>query len=290
MPSKSSADNKQKFDPSIILKDTKNFSDDIEITLPNGAVMTLGDMREYDAATQGSVAKELAKGREELAAERRKVEAASNSVAQMYVELEKQKQQLADLGKGGGGRREEKDELDDVLNADPVYARLSKAQAALQAKIDAMEAKITDGFGKVNNTLNEVGATYLNERYEEDFNRLMSRDDPAKPKDLDLSSLYKYAAENGIKKRNGIIDLNRAYEQYTAPKRLEIEKQTAYEKGKADAIKERDVVNMMPRPTHGMDIPGLDKVVSGAVAPKNLNEAFAAAAKDPSIWSLNNVA
>lgn len=285
MPTK---DEKLKFDPALVLKDTKNFPDEMEIPLANGGVMTLGAFREYDRATQGSLQTEMEKGRKALEEERRKIDAASQSVAKLYVEVEKQRAELdaraTELATRGKGRTQELDPLDEVLANDPVYTRLSKQMAAYDAKLEALQKKQDESFGKINSTLNEVGSTYLQERYEKDYDGIMTREDAARPKDLSLESLYKYANDNGIKKRNGIIDLNRAYDQMTQPARMKLEIEKAREQGRAEAIKERDLNNLMPKPTQGLTIPGLDNIIHGKAAPKNLDEAFAAAANDPTMF------
>jgi hypothetical protein len=276
-------DKKPEFDPALVLKDRKNFPDDLEIPLGNGAVMTLGAFREYDTATQGSVQAELEKGRKALDAERQKVEAASNSVAQMYVELQKQQATLE--AQPPAARPPAKvDALDEVLETDPVYTRLRKDMAQWESKFGALDKKIDDGFGRINSTLNEVGSTYLTERYQRDYDDIMATQDEARPKDLSLEQLYRYASDGGFKKRNGIIDMRRAYDQMTQPKRTELAIAKARDEGRAEAIKERDRNAMLPKPGYGPPIPGLDKIIGGQQAPKNLEEAFAAAANDREMW------
>lgn len=292
MPTKEA---KNQFDPALVLKDTKNFPDDLEIPIGNGGMWTMGALRAYNQATEGSIQAELEKGRKELEAERRKIDAASQSVAKLYVEVEKQRgeldaraQELARSPKGGAKSSYNDDPLEEVLANDPVYARLSKTIAAYDQKLADLNKKLDDGFGKVSNTLNEVGSTYLQERYEKDYDAILAKEDAARPKDLSLESLYKYANDNGIKKRNGIIDLNRAYDQLTQPARMKLEVEKAREQGRAEALKERDLKNMMPQPTQGLTIPGLDNIIHGKAAPKNLDEAFAAASNDPSMFGIPN--
>lgn len=288
MPTK---EDKLKFDPALILKDTKNYPDDMEIPFGNG-VMTLGAFRAYDQATRGELQTALERDRKELEAERKKLDAASQSVAKLYVDVEKQRGELETRAselqqhaahKGSTGSAS--DPLEEVLNNDPVYQRLSKSIASYDEKLKALDKKLDEGFGRVSSTLNEVGSTYLQERYEKDYDGIMAREDAARPKDLSLEGLYKYATDNSIKRKNGIIDLNRAYEQLTQPARMKLEIEKAREQGRAEAIKERDLNNMMPKPTQGLTIPGLDNIIQGRNAPKNLDEAFAAAAQDPLMFT-----
>src|SRR5208283_163265 len=152
---------KVKIDLSTILKDAKNYPDDMEITLANGAVLELGSIREYDAATQGSVQAELEKERKSLAADRTKLEKANNEVAQMYVSLEQEKAKIEELKKGikQENPHASKDDLTDLLEADPVYSRLNKRYGELESKLDAIGKNLDTKFGQITSTLNEVGQT-----------------------------------------------------------------------------------------------------------------------------------
>jgi hypothetical protein len=76
----------------------------------------------------------------------------------------------------------------------------------------------------------------------------------------------------------------------TGPAKLEYETKQAYDRGRTEALKERDAAAMMPQPRGQFDIPGLDnsrldKIMGGQSRPKNLDEAFAAAARDPAIFN-----
>ena len=275
-----------KFDPASVLKNVKEYPDETEITLPNGAIMSLGDLREYDRATAGSVQLELEKGRKELATRERKVQEETNNLANLYVKVENDKaaieEQKRSLARANPGAQ--RDELESLLESDPVYARLSKQIASMQDSLGNVTKSLDEKLGKITGAMNEVGQTYLSERYEKEFNDLLSKDDPVRPKDLDLQAVYKYASDNGIKRKNGIIDIPRAYDQMTAAARTKYEVNQAYEKGKKEGSTERNVEAMLPRPGFGPEIPGLDNLIRGKAVPKNLNEAFAAAAHDPSMF------
>jgi flagellar motility protein MotE (MotC chaperone) len=287
----------QKADWAKILKDTKNYSDEMAIPLADGSTMLLGDIRAYNAATENSVQKQL----QDIAQREHSTKVAETTVAQNYLTLEQQRKDFEQQKalweqqfKQGKPPRENRDAIEDVLESDPVYQRLSKSQKDILDKFDQYQKAMDERLQKINETFNTMGSTYLGDTYQRTTADIKARNDPWAPKDMTAETLYKYAADNRIARPNGILDLNRAYDQMTTPARLEYETKQAYDKGKTDALKERDAAAMMPRPGGAFDIPGLDnarldKLMNGVQRAKTLDEAFAAASRDPSMFHAGEV-
>jgi hypothetical protein len=272
------------FDLSSVLKDKTKFADDLEVQVGDQKV-TLGDVRAWDLANAGAVQRSLEADRKALDVERAKVQKAADTVTQMYVQMEDERKKM--LTNPPAREAKNTDPLADY-DDDPVIGPLAKyLKSANQTVLDRLDKLENEKLATINKSLVDMGTTYMTDRAAREFDELMSREDPVKPKDLSLESLYKYAVDNNIRDaRTKIPSIKNAYDQMTAPQRHEHQLKEAREQGRKDAMEESRRAAILPRPTGPVG-----QVGKGSAAkdlPKNLDQAIAKAAEDVAIWSGGN--
>jgi len=252
-----------------LFADRTKYSDDIKFTLGDAEV-TLGDLRAYDSEVGGELQKQL----KDLEARESKLQAASENVAKMWIDIEAQRKQLDGTNKGTPGNDDPlaKYSKDEVFG--PVVGYMRNVEEGYKKQLGDLSGKL-DSLTK---SIAQMGATYMGDRASQDFSAI-PEDDPVRPKDLTMDKLYKFAVENRIYDRNNLPDMKDAY------KRLTSDARHAYELEQARAEERRKVQEelaegaMLPRPMSGL--PALPEGMKPAA---NLQEAFSKAATDRDMW------
>lgn len=253
-----------------LLTDKKAFPDDFKITLADGGEVSLSDLRAYNDSVGGELQKELERQRKELAAERTKIDKASSEIANMYVELERER---AALPKVNSNRVE--DPLDQYRD-DPIAQQLKAFRDDIRNQLTELKDK---ELKSLKQSIAEMGVTYLNDRARGEFAEISK--DPDFSDDLTLEGLYKHAVDRGWKEKNGVPNLKRAYEDVIGPKRVERQIKEAKETAIREYEERKKAEALLPRPAGSGLRTGLPE---GVKAPKNLNDAINLAAQDASIW------
>lgn len=268
-------------DLSKVFNDKTGFPDDYSITLPNGAELTMADLRAWNEESGGALKAEMAKVSKEwdkIKAEQEKVTKASQSVAQMFLDLEEQKKQLAHQPQGHRA-----DPFDELVESDPLAKHVKAIRDEVKAQMDALREENK----KLYKSMGQMGQTYMNDLARAEFDHL--RNDPDFSSDLTLEGVFDYAVKQGIKRSDGIPDVKRAYEQLTAPKRQERLTKEAVSKAREQWEEEakKSALGMPPKgmPNQGFGpMRGPSSVGDMNKPPRNLREAIARGAQDPTIF------
>lgn len=263
-----------------LFKDKDSFPDNSKITLGNGEVVELGVLRAYNDSMQGDLVKELNRQKAELQQEQLKVKRAADEVAKAYLKVQADKAALDAAPKPGSNGRE----LDPLQEAydDPIAGAVARELKALRDEVRGnLKTLQEDKVAKLERAVQEMGLTYLNDRGYSQFEPLKA--DKDFPADLTYDELYQYAVDRGFKEKNGIPNLKRAYEDKVSEKRQARLIKEAEERGAKKAEEKRQQELLLPRPSSA-GIPGIaERAAKGA--PKNLNEAIAAASQDVEVWT-----
>jgi hypothetical protein len=267
----------KKFDLAKLFSDPNAVPDDFEIKLGD-AVVTMGDIRAYDAQRGGDVLAEVKRQQAALASEKAELQKASERVADTYVKLEAEKLRLAGVAPTTVTTTNDPlaaYEKDPVFG--PVMQHMKSRETALEAATKALDAKLD----AVNKLVGQVGMSVTNEKATRDFREIMSGDDPVRPTDISLDSLYKLAVERNIRDRAGLPDIKTAYNELTrdARHKHELEQARADERTKIET--ERAEAAMLPMPGIG---PNGRRGASAEPPAKNLNDAFSKAGNDREMW------
>src|SRR5271165_201976 len=113
-----------------IFADEKTFSDEIEITLPNGEKATLGEIRDLTRTQQKKLAGEM----ERLTKEREEVKGLATQTADLYTKLQE---------RDAAGPKTVVPEANDFDNDEwwkPVRAKLNPLEASIKALTDGQKA------------------------------------------------------------------------------------------------------------------------------------------------------
>lgn len=267
---------KTNFDFTRLMKDEKAFGDDLMIRVGDSDV-PLGDLRAYNEQTGGDLAAELDRRAQALAVDQGKVQQASEAVAKLYTDLEAQKAAFAQerthqpLAPGS-------DPLA-AYEADPVFGPVMKQLKTVESGYKSEFGEMSKKLDQVVRSIAQMGTTYMGDKATKDFSDIMSKDDPVRPKDLNLDSLYKFAVEQRVYDRNNLPDLKTAYERLTAPQRHTYEVQQAEQRGREAMQREINEGAMLPRP-----VSGLPPLPEGFKPPRNLNDAMSRAGQDRDLF------
>lgn len=260
-----------------LFADKAAYGDDLKITLANGNELTLGDLRAYNAQTGGELQKELDRQKADLDNRAQTLKKAEEKTANLFIELESQRKALEASNGGNGGKPTPADPLeryerDEVFG--PVVKSMREQNATLSTKLD----EVTKNLDKVVKSVASMGTTYMGDKARNDFAALPA-DDPVRPKDLSLDSLYKFAVERRIYDSNNIPDVKEAYATLTRDARHKHEVAEAEKRGREARDREIAEGAMLPRP-----VSGLPPLPEGVKPPINMADAFAKAGTDKDMW------
>lgn len=292
-----------------ILADKAGYADNIAFTL-NGNTITLGQIRSMSAADQKVITdaeKKIQERENNIAAKQRELEKAQLNTANTYDLTSRAqtalkegryddpaiKQLFGDVvpkGGGGGTNNDPFAELSRMEN-DALLGPIVRLARAQSAKAAELETKLAANI----NSQTEMAKVYINDRLDDTYKELVSKDKRAK---YTRDALVQHAVANKQFTSSNLPDLERAYEDVSkdereAAKAAQIEADTAKKIVAAIAAGEGDKYGIhLPAPSGNgnfgsPEIFGLHKPgTKGAPkAFKSLDEAFAAAEQDSSIWS-----
>lgn len=285
-----------KFDFKNLFTNKKDFPDDFQITLANGAVVSVGDLREYNTQTGGELAREFKAREADLNKRAQTVDAATERVAHIITELQAGRlpAEAAELGitlpkgsksnNGGGGG--DLDALGELAN-DPLIKPILDRLTALQHTVDEFKSK---DFATLQRSVGQASLAFINRELGRTYDTLPFKELGDKVDDsLSLQSLTRYAVENNLMTRDKLPDIQGAFDKVAGPKLIEKRLKEAEERG----YKRRDaeVASEMPLPGSGggrmnLGEPTGPKPIDtkGKRAEQILSEQLAAAAKDKDLW------
>jgi hypothetical protein len=267
------------FDIKALFSNKKDFPDDMEIALANGATISVKALREYNDQTGGALKAQMEAERKKIDADRSELQRASQEVANLYQLLQTKEAELASkqttqVEKGKSG------DLDD-----PFFAPVVK-------ELNALKQSIADLKDKELKSLQQTVATatlgYTNREINREYGSLPFSEyfpDGHIPPDLAVDQLTKYALDNHLLTKERLPDLREAFDrrtrdQYKAKMEADIRKQVQDEYAKKE--QEKAIASMMPRSS------GLPGITDGSArpknAPKNMAEAFSQASQDTDMW------
>jgi hypothetical protein len=288
-----------KIDFKKLLNDKTAYADDMVISIGD-ATVSIGDLREANAESEGQLLKDLEARTKELDTREGKLASAQAQLVDMYEALAEQtgvdpldaaeRGTLGDRkGKGGkGGRSAQRtaelledaglDENDPLLR--PVVAQLK----ALEARVDGVSKSEVGGLKKAMGLMLQ---TYLDDHYALQFERLKG-DVPKKAKDVTLEKVIQYATTQKLVDQKGRLNIDRALKEMTEPFRLEATIAEAEERGRQKAM---DEVRMgsLPRPgMSGQKHQKPPKNDDGST--KSIEQVMMDALEDPEIFGPKGVA
>lgn len=269
------------FDFKKLFADTNKYPDTMTFKIGDAEV-SLGDMRQYDALYDGALKTELQKQQAALEADKGKVNEASNKVAKMFVDLQ-QKEALLQEKMKQTQPQPNADPLAQYAD-DPVFKPVVSRMSAIEQKLQDSLKAVDDKLQQLTQATAQMGTTMLGEKARIDFSALPT-DDPDRPKDLTLDSLYKLAVEQRIYDGNNLPDLRAAYDRLTAPARQARQIKEAEQKGREAAMREIQEGAMLPRP-----VSGLPPLPEGYKPPVSMEDAFRQAGSDRDMWKQINTA
>jgi len=266
-----------------IFADKTKYPDTMKLVLGDGVEVTLAELRDYDASVGQALSKELETQRKALEVEQTKVATATQNVAQMWANLEEQRKALAaqmsqNTPQPTSNNPLQKYEEDDVFR--PVMQHIH----GIESKTETALKDVTSKLDQVVKSIAQMGSTYMGDKARMDFNSLPA-DDPVRPKDLNLDTLYKFAVERSIYDRNNLPDLREAYSRLTADARHQHELAEARKDERNKVESEIREGAMLPRP-----VSGLPPVPEGFKPPINMADAFSRAGSDRELWKNINIA
>ena len=268
----------KKLDFATLFKDTKAFPDDFVIKLGDNDV-TMGDLRAYDVERGGELQAELQRQQAQLAEDQRKLQTASERVAKTFIDLEREK---ASLASNGGTHQPSAADPMAAYENDQVFGPMLKYVRSVESTISSNLKQQNEKLETLVKSIGQMGVTYMGDKAASDFKAIMQRDDPVRPANLTLDTLYKLAVEGRHLDRNNLPDLNAAYDTLTrdARHKHELEQARADERTKIE--RERQEAAMLPMPSIGGNRPPAE------AQPVNLNDAINKASQDRELWKTIN--
>ena len=265
-----------------MLTDRKTYSDDVEITAPNGEKVKLGDFREAFFAREA----ELNTKAGEIQANAKLLDAGRQELTKVYQEMSTREAAL--LAREAEFEKLQKSHGSDVANVyEDKYIKplvdelrtISEMNKALTARLETAEKNQV-----------AISRTGLERFWEMDFARI--KEDMGKdvfPEDLTSEKLAGYAWTNGFKTPDGQPDLRRAAKEIASPKLIEKARTEGKELGLKEAREDFDRRALLGSSSGFIPRSAPDGVTvfdrsKGSI----LKQAVAASAKDPVIWSSGN--
>ena len=285
-----------------ILKDKATYQDNLAWTLGNGVTVTLGQLRTLSAAEQSSLSAkeaELETTRTDLTKQNAELKKAQTNTAQLYTTV------TAAVEAIRAGR------LDDPSikalgittaavnnNQNDPFAALARlegdslmgpvVQVIKAVREEAIKAQTTSA--SVIEIQKKMAESYLNDQLEERYDRLVPADKQDK---ITLETLIQTAVRNNYYNRSNVPDLKKAYRDLTAADTAAAHDAEVADKAVKDFQAKQAAASGGGGGTDPIFVPrgtnfGLDVHNRSGAAPKaykDLDEAFAAAAKDKDIWA-----
>lgn len=285
-----------KVDIKNLFSDKKGFPDEMEITLGNGATVTLADLRAYNTQTGGQLEAEFKTKQKGLAAEQARVQAATERLAHIITELQQGRlpEDAAELGIKLPARSSKKDDRasaadDDILNdpyLKPLLTRLDQLQTAMT---DLREKELNP----LKKSVGQASLSFINREAQRMYEGLpldqLKDENGSIPEDLSLSNLLKYAVENNRLTQDRLPDVKKAFNDIAGDRLVERRMKEAEERG----YKKRDAElasQAFPVPGAGhpgsLNAPKGPKPIDtkGKRAEQIMSEALGQAAKDTDMW------
>lgn len=272
----------------------KDFPDDFQITLANGAVVTMGDLREYNDAVGGDLAKEFKAKEADLVKRSRTVEAATNRVAHIITELQNGRipDDAAELGIKLPAKRAAV-AADDRNNSDPFAAYendpyvqpLLSEMRRLQGVVDNFQKTQVEPLKR---SLGEASLAFINRESQRVYDALPFKELGDKVGDeFSLQNLMRYAVENNLMTRDKLPDIAESFNKLAGPKLTEKRLKDAEDRGyKRRDAEIADGLMMPGAGGRGLPEPTGPKPVEtkGKRADQILSEQLSNAAKDKELW------
>jgi len=250
---------------SDILADKTTFPDTMTITLADGAETTLGELRggylrqqDYTRKTQ-----DLRRERDEFGRERAQFEQAKTEAEQQLASLASQV--LTNQRTPQGPATPGLDDVDAILNQDPVARKLTERIAMLDTRIAELD--------KATKQQAELFATQQQSQLVNQHRQMLTHL-KAQDADLDEAALVRFARENGIPR------LDFAYKLYTEDARTERIRKEASEQASKEAYERAKRELSQPVLPSRRSAPTLPED-----APRTFEEAAERARRDPDILS-----
>lgn len=243
-----------------MLADKKTYADDLKITMADGVETTLGELRGGWLRQQDYTQKTMshAREREDFAREKAQFEHAKTEAERTLAEMAQR------VVASQPHQPQTLDEVESILQRDPVSRKLMEKISALDARIAERDKQLDAAHA----ALKQHEQAFLADQHRRVLAHLKSQD-----ADMNEAEVVQYAQQNYIPR----LDL--AYRLMTEERRIESAKtaaakaaeEKAYERAKRELAAPPSLPNRRtpaPRP---------------ADAPKTLDEAWDAAASDPEI-------
>ena|ERR1700733_14625972 len=265
-----------------ILKDSKQFGDNMVITLANGQAYNLGMLRTLTTEQQNALSTKeaaLVAKEAELTKKFDELKAAQATTAQTYADAQKQLDEIKSLRATPGATGSQPDPLS-ALENDNILGPFVKYTKALESQVKAAEKKSED----ITKALQAMSQSYLNDRLTDTYARVVPQDKRDK---ITVEALITQGLQKGYKTLGGYVDIERAYADIAAPDNLEAAKKAADEAGYKRAMEEmqsKGIIIQAPTggPTGQVGVPFASTREASPF--KSLDEAINAAAKDVNIW------
>jgi hypothetical protein len=278
-----------------IFANSDQYSDDMSIVLKdkegNDITYSLGDLREYNEASNGELLASIETQKQQLQTESQNIEAAKQELLRQHNEL------MANRGRNEGNTVEKKLRSGKSVNAgevadelgvdenDPIVGQVVRQLNLMKGDTDTKLKGVGDQLTQFQTILKNVLGTYLEDGYHNQYRDLESdlKKMPEKErKNYDFDSLKKYAEDNNFKDKAGRLDLKRAYRD----KAHDFIQEQEVESRVSQRIKDRDREDRMRqvskpgRPGDNLPTPTID--VSKSRDP--LGDAMSAAMNDEELW------
>lgn len=244
-----------------ILSDKAKYPDEQKVTLADGVETTVGELRggwlrqqDYSRKTEA-----VAREREAVAREKAEFEAAKASAETELLTLAER----IVAGRAAAGKPTSRDELDELLEKDPLARRLRDDIQSLREQ----QQQVVEAIKKQQEGFRQQQLAFITDQHRRALAVLKQRDP-----ELDTDSLVQFA------QRNGIPRLDLAYRLMTEDRRLEAATKKVREETTKDAYERAKRELAQPAiPARRVSAPLPDD------APKNLDEAAERAKADPEI-------
>lgn len=263
-----------------ILTDPSAFPDDFTVSLKDGQVMTLGEMRAYDKENEGALTQRLTARETEIAKREKNVNDASVQLATVIEKTaEKAGLSVEDFLQGKAPTKRVVAESADLDENDPLVGKLVKEIRTMQGRVNDLAASNEklrkDALGPMLNT-------YLDDYYESKWDKLS----PTLPKGATVTreEAIEYANKNGFKDGRGRLDLSKAVKDLTYDARVKADA----EKMAGDLRKKDDDARLLasvPKPSSLGTRTVTDKSLRNEKGQtKNFDEVLNDALQDTDLW------
>lgn len=262
-----------------ILSDSAAFPDDFTVTLKNGEVMSLGDMRSYDKEHEGELTKTLTAKEKEVAQRESNVAGASTALAQRIKQAaDAAGISVDDFIEGKMPSRKQVAKEQELDENDPLVGQLVKELRAVRQELSNTQASIKDIREKA---IGPVINTYLEDYYEGKWEKLSTH--LPKGAKLELKDVLSYAEKEGLKDSKGRFNLDKAVRDLTYDQRVaeDAAKQVADLRKKDD---DQRVLDSIPQPHSQARFKTEPQFKNAKGGTKSFDEVLNDAMSDTDLW------